>query len=206
MLALAVLLVIASPGGNDSGRPSGVMAAEETPASLFASGVDTGGKRPARLELRIFPGAVGVDEVPQAALVNTGEVTLEFGHPFQLERKTSTGWRWINRRQAWTLPLLFLEPGESARAQQIGVWRMSSAASRCAPGRRPCCVRVLLRPGFYRVKKGAKVVSADDRGRTLLVRATFRVNGKPAGWRKVQLSCSASPMMKPSGLRRKQSR
>jgi hypothetical protein len=181
VLTLAVILVIASPGGGDSVRPSGAIAPEETPVSLVASGVDTAGKRTARLELRVFPGAVGVNEVPRAVLVNTGDVTVEFGHPFQLERKTSAGWRWINRGQAWTLPLLFVEPGESARAQQIGLWRMSSAASRCSPGLRPCYVRVLLRPGLYRVTKGAKVVTADGGGRTLLVRATFRVNGKQAG-------------------------
>jgi hypothetical protein len=183
VLPLAVMLVIASAGGHDSVRPSGTLATEETPVSLVPSGVDTAeiGKRTARLELRVFPGAVSVNEVPRAILVNSGEVTVEFGHPFQLERKTSAGWRWINRRQAWTLPLLFVEPGESSRAQQIGMWRMRSSPSRCSSGRRPCCVRVLLQPGLYRVTKGAKVVIPDGRGRTLVVRATFRVNGKQAG-------------------------
>ena len=183
VLPLAVMLVIASAGGHDAVRPSGTLAAEETRISLVASGVDTAEieRRTARLELRVFPGAVHVNEVPRAILVNSGEATVQFGHPFQLERKTSAGWRWINRRQAWTLPLLFVEPGESSRAQEIGKWRMSPSPFPCSPGRPPCCVRVLLRPGLYRVTKGAKVVTADGRGRSLLVRATFRVNGKQAG-------------------------
>lgn len=153
-----VLLLLALPAGR------------EAAASSLATG-----KRTARVDLRVFPTAVDIAQAPRAVLVNTGEVTIEANYIFKLERKTDDGWRWINRRQGWILPLLFLEPGETSRPQRIGIWRTNPDFERC-PRSEPCCIRIVLRPGLYRVTKGARVGA-----RQLISGATFRVLDKPTG-------------------------
>ncbi len=153
-----VLLLLALPAGRE--------AAASSPAT---------GKRPARVDLLVFPTGVDVGQAPRAVLINTGEVLIETNYVFRLERKTDDGWRWINRRQAWILPLLFLEPGETSRPVRIGIWRTNPDFERC-PRSGPCCIRIVLRPGLYRVTKGARVGA-----RQLIARSTFRVLDKRTG-------------------------
>jgi hypothetical protein len=129
----------------------------------------------AGVELRVYPAAVDFAETPHLVLVNTGDVVLEYGTPYKLERRTSHGWRWINRRQAWTMPLLFLEPGETSRPEPIAIYRVNPKA-RCPDSLEPCCLRVPLRPALYRVTKGFTFGA-----RHLTARATFRVLDKPTG-------------------------
>jgi hypothetical protein len=129
----------------------------------------------AGVELRVYPAAGDVAETPRFVVVNTGDVTLGYGTPYKLERRRNDSWRWINRRQAWTLPLLSLEPGEVSRPEPIGIWRPNPNFERC-PRSGPCCLRVVLRPGLYRVTKGFTFGA-----RHVTARATFRVLDKPTG-------------------------
>lgn len=129
----------------------------------------------AAVELSVYPAAVDPVETPRAILTNTGDVLLAYGTPFKLERRTSHGWRWINRRQAWSMPRLFLEPGWSSRPERIGVWRKNPDFEQC-PRSEPCCVRVVLRPGLYRVTKFLSSAAGN-----LTARGTFRVLEKPTG-------------------------
>jgi hypothetical protein len=182
ILVVATLLLLGSPGGNGPG-PSQARGAESTgreqsSPAFTSKGVAVAdiGKRKARVELRVIPTVVGITQVPRAVLVNSGALTVEYSHIFKLERKTIAGWRWINRRQAWILPLLFLRPGESSRPQPIGVWRVNPQASRCPRSPEPCCLRVVLRPGLYRVTKAAEIVTGGAGAPQFVVRATFRVS------------------------------
>ena len=129
----------------------------------------------AAVELRVYPGAVDPAEIPHFLLVNTGEVGLTYGTSYKLERRTTDGWRWINRRQGWRAPLLALMPGETTRPEAIGIVRPNAEFQRC-PRSEPCCIRVVLRPGRYRVTK-----SFDSAVGTLTARGTFRVVDRPTG-------------------------
>jgi hypothetical protein len=157
---VATLLLLASPRIGEAG---------------LAPQAGTNPGREAQAELRVYPAVVGITQVPRAVLVNTGDATVVTGYVFKLERKTIVGWEWINEGQAWPLALLFLEPGERTRTQPIGVWRVNPRASERSRSGEPCCVRVLLEPGLYRVTKGAEAAAGVGRPRQLVARATFRV-------------------------------
>jgi hypothetical protein len=173
IVVIATLVLLGSTGKNEVGRP-------EAPPTGSSTGAADLGQRAAPVELRISPAVVEIKHMPRATLVNTGNATVQSSHIFKLERKTIAGWRWINRRQAWRLPVLFLEPGQGTHPQPIGIWRANPEVSRCPRAQRPCCIRVLLRPGLYRVTKAAELVTGRNRGRDLIVRATFRVVERPA--------------------------
>lgn len=124
----------------------------------------------------MYPAAVDTVQAPRAILVNMGDVSVVFGYGYKLERQTPAGWRWINRSQAVPLVLLFLKPGESSGPERIGIYRTNPNASRCPRSSEPCCLRVVLRPGLYRVTKGVSFGQ-----RHLTVRTTFRVFDKRTG-------------------------
>jgi hypothetical protein len=126
-------------------------------------------------ELRIHPTAVDVAETAWFTLENTGDVGLAHSASYKLERWTAGGWRLINRRQGWPALLLGLAPGETSRPEPIGIVRLNPAFERC-PRSEPCCVRVVLRPGLYRVTK-----SFDSAVGMLTARGTFRVVDRPTG-------------------------
>jgi hypothetical protein len=126
-------------------------------------------KRAARAELRVYPTVVKPSEAPRATLVNTGGVALVSGYGYKLERRSGDRWRWINRHQGVILVLLFLEPGESARPEPIGIYRPAPRRSTC-PRSGCVCIPMPLRPGLYRVTKGFRVAR-----KLLSARATFRV-------------------------------
>jgi hypothetical protein len=155
----ATLLVLALPAS------AGPRPFEDDSASA--------GKRSPEAELHVYPTVVKPGEAPRAILVNTGDRALVSGYGYTLERRTSEGWRWINRHHGVILVLLFLEPGESTRPEPIGIYRPAPRRQRC-DGSGCVCLRVPLRPGLYRVTKGfglARKPDVDWR----LARATFRV-------------------------------
>jgi hypothetical protein len=106
IVVIATLVLLGSTGKNEVGRP-------EAPPTGSSTGAADLGQRAAPVELRISPAVVEIKHMPRATLVNTGNATVQSSHIFKLERKTIAGWRWINRRQAWRLPVLFLEPGRA---------------------------------------------------------------------------------------------
>jgi hypothetical protein len=149
-------------------------------AALLSSPVQPAGPEAAAsprvpVELHVFPAAVDSVQAPRVVLVNTGDRSVSYGYGYKLERKTREGWRWINRRQASPLVILVLKPGKSAEPERIGIYRPNPKA-RCPHTSEPCCLRVPLRRGLYRVTKD---VSLD--ARQLTVRATFRVLDRQTG-------------------------
>jgi hypothetical protein len=155
----ATLLVLAVPPSAGA-RP---LADDSAPAGKGSPGAT----------LHVYPTVVKPGEAPRATLVNTGDMALVSGYGYTLERRTSAGWRWINRHQGVILVLLFLEPGESTRLEPVGIYRPAPRRQRCN-GSGCVCIRMPLRPGLYRVTKGfglARKPDADWR----LARATFRV-------------------------------
>ena len=103
-------------------------------------------------------------KAPVAVLVNSSDRELGYGPGFKLERKTAAGWRWVNRKQAFNLPLFFLRPHGRGKPEPIAVY-IGKPRPRS------------LAPGLYRVTKG---VNLDPNGGTappptLDVSATFRV-------------------------------
>jgi hypothetical protein len=139
-------------------------------------------QRKASVELHVYPAVVGITQVPRAVFINTGDLLDETGYGYRLERRTMSSWRWINRGQGVPAVLVFVEPGASTRPERVGIWRVNPAA-RCQHSPEPCCIRVPLSPGLYRVTKGAVVAKGAGRGDRLVARAKFRVVTGRAGTR-----------------------
>jgi Big-like domain-containing protein len=163
ILVMAALVLALSACGDVTGEPSGGTT-EPAPVPPVASDVATvsAGGRTASVELRLEPSVVQSGEAPKASLANTGNVDLVYGVPFKLERKTAHGWEWVNRDQAFILPLLLLHPGETGDPQPIEVY-----------GDEPAPVE--LHPGLYRLTKAAGLENSYPSGPELRLRATFRI-------------------------------
>jgi hypothetical protein len=147
-------------------------------AALFvvlALPAEAAGTPRAAVELHVSSSAVDPAEIPRFTLVNTGDLGLAYGTPYRLERWKTEGWRWINRRQGWRAPLLGLSPGKTSRPEPIAIVRPNPAFERC-PRSEPCCVRVVLRPGLYRVTKGFSSPLEN-----ITARDSFRIIEKPTG-------------------------
>ena len=114
-----------------------------------------------RVRIEITPCRVESGETPTAVLTNIGRAPLGYGPGFVLERRTAHAWRWINRRQAFPLPLFRLPAGERSDPEQIAVY-----FSTLQP--------VELKPGLYRVSKGVQL-GQGVQPPTLTVHARFRV-------------------------------
>lgn len=106
---------------------------------------------------RVVPG-----EPPRAVLENIGNATVGYGPGFKLEKRTDEGWRWINRRQAFTLPLFYLRPGETGKPEVLAVYLESPKP-------------MALEPAMYRVTKGLQPTPGKPRPPTMGVAAVFRV-------------------------------
>lgn len=142
---------------NDSARNSSGSSArctDET-ATWFE------GKRIA-IRLRITPCRVVVGDAPQAVLVNIGDGELGYGFVFKLERRRDEGWRWVNKRQAFPLPLFYLAPDARSDPESLAVY-----FNKPKP--------IELRPGLYRVTKSVDLTPGKPRPPTMDIRAAFRV-------------------------------
>jgi hypothetical protein len=115
-----------------------------------------------RVKLELRPCRVARGQAPSAVLTNVARGSLGYGPGFQLHRKTAAGWKWINRRQAFPLPLFYLHAGERSDPEQVAVY-----FSKPQP--------VELEPGLYRVTKGVQLTPGKPQPPTMTVRATFRV-------------------------------
>ena len=115
-----------------------------------------------RVRLRIVPCTIVSGRAPKAVLVNIGEGELGHSFGFKLERRTAEGWRWINRRQGFPLPLIYLRPDERSDPESLAVYFDEP---------RP----IVLRPGLYRVAKSVDLAPGTPRPPTMSVTATFRV-------------------------------
>jgi hypothetical protein len=118
--------------------------------------------RPKRVRIEITPCKVAPGEAPVAILRNIGSGRLGYGPGFRLEKKTDHGWRWINKRQAFPLPLFYLHSGEQSDPEPIAVYFAKLQA-------------VELEPGLYRVAKGVQLAPGQPRPPAMTVHATFRV-------------------------------
>jgi hypothetical protein len=117
---------------------------------------------PRRVRIELDPCRVSSTETAHLVLENIGNTTVGYDPSFKLEEKTPTGWRWINRRQAFTLPLFSLEPRERSDPQAIEVNFESPTP-------------VPLDPGVYRVTKGIDLTLGEARPPTMPISARFRV-------------------------------
>jgi hypothetical protein len=120
--------------------------------------------KPRHVRMKVTPCRVNLGSHPELVLANIGPTTVGYAPPFRLERKTARGWRWINGRQAFNLPLFYLEPGQRSDPESIAVYFSNRHA-------------VELRPGLYRVTKGIDLTPGKPRPPSMVVRAMFRVKG-----------------------------
>jgi hypothetical protein len=158
----ALVLALSACGGLAREPSKGTTGPAPPVATDVASA--SAGNRTARVELRLEPSSVHSGEAPKLTLTNTGKVNLVYGVPFKLERKTDSGWKWVNREQAFILPLLLLRPGETGDPQPVEVY-----------GSEPTPVE--LPPGLYRVTKDAGLQDSYPKGPELRISVTFRVVG-----------------------------
>ena len=112
------------------------------------------------MEIRPCPGESS--SAPELVLINTGEGRLGFGPGFKLERKEGQAWRWVNRRQAFHLPLIYLPQGETSKPEPIEVY-----IDKPKP--------LAMKPGIYRVSKTLQLTPGKARPPTMTVRATFKL-------------------------------
>jgi hypothetical protein len=169
VLTLSAALLLALPAcserpGSQVGLDAATSTKQVAASRPSAKGIATAsvGTRTARIELLVDPAAVTSEETPRAILVNTGEVRVGYSDPFALERRTGSGWRHVNRWQAFRIPLLILVPGARSDPQPISLYLTGP-------------VRVRLRPGLYRLTKAIDVAPGQPRPPYMHVRTTFRV-------------------------------
>jgi hypothetical protein len=117
---------------------------------------------PRRVRIEVDPCRVSSTETAHLVLENLGNTTVGYDPSFKLEKKTPTGWRWINRRQAFPLPLVYLEPRHRSDPHAIEVNFESSTP-------------VPLDPGVYRVTKAIDLTPGEARPPSMAVSARFRV-------------------------------
>lgn len=118
--------------------------------------------KPRRIRIEVDPCRVSSTETAYLVLENVGSATVGYDPSFKLEKKSPTGWRWVNRRQAFPLPLIYLEPRQRSDPQAIEV-NFESPTS------------VPLDPGVYRVTKGIDLTPGGPRPPTMAISARFRV-------------------------------
>jgi hypothetical protein len=162
ILAATALVLTLSACGSSVRAPGGATTEQARLPPVASDEATTTAGRIASVELRLEPSVVQSGESPQVTLTNTSKVDLVYGVPFKLERRTKSGWRWVNRRQAFILPLLVLHPGEISDLQPVEVFGDEQGS-------------VNLEPGLYRVTKDAGLEGSYPAGPTLRVRAEFRV-------------------------------
>lgn len=152
----------ASATSPSSPSPSEGLADRDRDESCVSGGQTvwkTGNKS---VRMLLTPCRVEVGEHPEVTLVNTGEGRLGYGPGFALERKTPSGWRVVNRRQGFPLPLFYLKENERSEPEEVAVYLKTPRAVRLEPGR-------------YRVTKSLQLTPGRPRPPTMEVGAHFRV-------------------------------
>jgi hypothetical protein len=114
------------------------------------------------VQLRIRPAEVVRGQSPNAVLVTEGEGQLGYGFGFKLERKGEKRWCWVNRHQAFPLPLFYLAPNSRSDPEPIAVYLDEPEP-------------VTLRPALYRVTKSVDLALGRPRPPRMEVRTVFRV-------------------------------
>jgi hypothetical protein len=115
-----------------------------------------------RVQIVVTPCRVVSGETPRTVLTNLGKTQVGYGPGFKLDRRVNGRWRWINRRQGFTLPLFYLEPGEKGEPESLAVYLGSPDP-------------VELSPGHYRVTKGVQLAPGKPRPPTMNLRVNFRI-------------------------------
>jgi Big-like domain-containing protein len=152
-----------APEGAGVTSPSSVAQKEsKSSATCSAEASKSFAGKSNSVRLRITPCRVARGSAPRAVLKNTGDGELGYGFGFKLERKMGDTWRWINRRQAFILPLFYLAPGERSDPESLAIY-----FGKPQP--------IQLRPGLYRVTKSVDLTPGRPRPPTMEVRATFQV-------------------------------
>jgi hypothetical protein len=117
---------------------------------------------PRRVRIDVAPCRVRLGETPRTRLINIGRTEVGYGPGFKLERKVNGRWRWINRRQAFTLPLVNLEPGEKGESEPLAVYLGSAEP-------------LELKPGLYRATKSLQLTPGERRPPTMEIQVSFRI-------------------------------
>ena len=115
-----------------------------------------------KVRIKIAPCRVSPGEAPTLRLENTGTTTLGYGPGFRLEKETDAGWRSVNNRQAFTLPLVYLEPGDRSDAEEVAIY-----LGKPEP--------IPLDPGVYRVTKSIDLTPGKPQPPRMSVSRQFRV-------------------------------
>jgi hypothetical protein len=165
--ALIMTACTSSPQLDAAGGPSPSSSASniaETGTANRCTGTAAksldGERRKVRIELapcRVSPG-----EAPTLRLENTGTTTIGYGPGFKLEKETDAGWRWVNKRQAFTLPLVYLKPGDRSDPEEVAVY-----LGKPEP--------IPLDPGVYRITKSVDLTPGKPRPPRMSVSTQFRV-------------------------------
>ena len=158
LVAGALLVSLAGCGAPGAGESPG----RDAPARCAGTATASVSGELRRVRMQVTPCRVVSGKAPRLVLTNLGEAPVGYGPGFRLERKTSEGWRWINRRQAFPLPLIYLGPGERSEPETVAVYYDEPDP-------------VALAPGLYRVTKGVQLTPGRPRPPTMEVSATFRV-------------------------------
>jgi hypothetical protein len=175
IVTLSLFALLACTSDNPDGLVSGPNKADVVSQDNFATNSSdpgpsgcTGqartsfeGKRMA-IRLRITPCRVVVGDAPKVVLVNVGDGELGYTFGFKLERRTEQGWRWVNKRQGFLLPLFYLAAGKRSDPESLDVYFNEPKP-------------VELWPGLYRVTKGVDLAPGTPRPPTMDVTATFQV-------------------------------
>ncbi len=171
LIAAALLVAATACTPNGGSAPAAPVTREQHPSTGATSPPQTKctgsaarsiSREQHRVRLVVTPCRVAPGEAPRLVLANTGNTTLGYSFPFKLEKKTASGWRWINRRQGFPIPLIYLQPGQRSDPERIAVYL-----------KKPTPVR--LRPGLYRVSKDLDLTAGKPRPPTITVSGRFRV-------------------------------
>jgi hypothetical protein len=119
-----------------------------------------------KVRIDISPCRVAPGEPPDLVLANLGAAPVGYSPGFKLEKMTGGGWRWVNRKQGFRLPLFYLKPTHQSEPEPIVVFLDEPQP-------------VQLRPGIYRATKGISLSPGKAHPATLHVRAVFRVVDSP---------------------------
>jgi hypothetical protein len=139
-------------------EPFGAASNPSFRCARSARGVVDGEIRKVEITVEPCPATVGQDI--SVTLTNTGPTRLGYGPGFKLERRVQDRWEWVNRDQAFELPLFYLESGKTSEPETIEVYLDEPDP-------------ISLKPGVYRVSKTLQLTPGKPIPPTMTVRAKF---------------------------------